>query len=434
MAKKYIPDNSCLMCDKGSSPCRLKVTHHNNSKIYGEFLASEMDMIPGENIEPMGICSVTNSACKPEPIYWDKTNQGVKVNSFKLLFEDANLLCKKGGKVSVSFDVPDGVAGFGFGMNNGGQQFDKFRDIADLLKDTHRENFNGKTLDEIASSKGDFKRLYGEEMFKLDLKAKGYVINSVEMGQGQNGLDISAKDVKGNTDIVGDGKFSTRGGTPKIKTTKKSGNQLSDEWLTKGHVQGKSRLQKALPQEDATRIIEKVQSSDGSLKRLAAGVEPNGKLSYYEVDHLGTVGEPTTLGPANLISGSSKAATAINNISTSIQNAKYVSQANNFLVKNASTVSKVGKVVGRGAIVVGVALEAYNVYSTYQEEGHFGERTKVATGSAVGALALGLAGAQLGATIGAVGGPVGVIIGGLVGGIVGGLIGSGVGAEIGELF
>jgi len=118
MAKKYIPDNSCLMCDKGSSPCRLKVTHHNNSKIYGEFLASEMDMIPGENIQPMGICSVTNSACKPEPIYWDKTNKGVKVNGYKLLFEDANLLCKQGGKVRISFEIPYAASVTGLGAGS----------------------------------------------------------------------------------------------------------------------------------------------------------------------------------------------------------------------------------------------------------------------------------------------------------------------------
>jgi len=77
-----------------------------------------MDMIPGENIQPMGICSVTNSACKPEPIYWNKTNKGVKVNGYKLLFEDANLLCKQGGKVRISFEIPYAASVTGLGAGS----------------------------------------------------------------------------------------------------------------------------------------------------------------------------------------------------------------------------------------------------------------------------------------------------------------------------
>ncbi len=67
-----------------------------------------MDMVPGENIFPMGSCSVTGGSCRPDPIYWDKCNEGVKVNGYKLVFEDACLLCKQGGKVKVDFDAPSG--------------------------------------------------------------------------------------------------------------------------------------------------------------------------------------------------------------------------------------------------------------------------------------------------------------------------------------
>ncbi|PQL92579.1 PAAR-like protein [Apibacter adventoris] len=93
--KKYIPDNSWLTCDKGANPIKIKVTHNNNSYIYGEKLVSEMDMVPGENVDSFGSCSLCGS-CAFDPVYWDKCNQGVKVNSYKLVFEDANLLCKKG--------------------------------------------------------------------------------------------------------------------------------------------------------------------------------------------------------------------------------------------------------------------------------------------------------------------------------------------------
>ncbi|MGN6511134.1 MAG: PAAR-like protein [Chitinophaga sp.] len=441
-SKKYIPANSWLTCDKGSAPSRLLVTHHKNTRIYGENLASEMDMVPGENIFPMGSCSVTGGSCKPDPIYWDKCNEGVKVNGYKLVFEDACLLCKQGGKVKVDFDAPSGggpaadaLTGFGFGVNNGANFLGgQFAEGAGTLNDIEKEYFRGKTVDEIAASKGDFKRVYGEERVKLDLKAKGYVINSVDMGSGQNGLDIGAKDVKGTTDIVTDGKFATRGGKPKLAGTKRSGKQLSDHWLSKGQHHGTSRVQQSLPPDDAARVLDKVNTNDPSLKRLAAGVDPEGKISYHDVDRNGKVGNKVSLEPANVVKGGSKAANAINNISTSIQGNKAVSAANDFLVRNSSTVSKVGKVVGRGAIVVGIVMEGYNIYSAYQEEGHFGEKTKEATGGAIGALGGALVGAKIGAAVGALGGPVGVVVGGVVGGIIGGLAGSSVGEWIGGWF
>ncbi len=99
------------------------------------------------------------------------------------------------------------------------------------------------------------------------------LINSTDMGRGQNGLDISAKDVKGNTDIVSDGKFASRGGKPKLAGTKRSGAQLSDQWLSKGQHTGDSRVQRSLPPDDAARVLNKVNSNDPSLKRLAAGVD-----------------------------------------------------------------------------------------------------------------------------------------------------------------
>ena len=41
--KRYIPHGSFLECDKGAIPTQLQVTHHNNTAIYGEPLASEAD-------------------------------------------------------------------------------------------------------------------------------------------------------------------------------------------------------------------------------------------------------------------------------------------------------------------------------------------------------------------------------------------------------
>jgi hypothetical protein len=83
--KRYVPNGCYLTCDKGSIPCRLKVTHSKGAKIYGETLAGEADLVPGENIFPMGACGLTHAPCRPEPEYWDKTMKAVKLNGYKLL-------------------------------------------------------------------------------------------------------------------------------------------------------------------------------------------------------------------------------------------------------------------------------------------------------------------------------------------------------------
>ncbi len=111
-----------------------------------------------------------------------------------------------------------------------------------------------------------------------------------------------------------------------------------------------------------------------------------------------------------------------------------MSAANDFLVRNASTVSKVGKVVGRGAIVVGIVMEGYECLFRLPGRRAFRGKDKEATGSAVGALGGALVGAKIGAAVGALGGPVGIIVGGVVGGIIGGIAGSSVGGWIGSLF
>ena len=79
----------------------------------------------------------------------------------------------------------------------------------------------------------------------------------------------------------------------------------------------------------------------------------------------------------------------------------------------------------KGAIVVGIAIDAYSIYSAYNEEGEFGDKTQQATGSAIGGAAGGWAGAELGAIIGTAICPgVGTLIGVVVGGIAGGILGS----------
>jgi phage tail tape-measure protein len=126
---------------------------------------------------------------------------------------------------------------------------------------------------------------------------------------------------------------------------------------------------------------------------------------------------------------------AESNFSKAVQASESAIKANEFLWRNSEQIAKVGKVVGRGAIVVGVIVDGYSIYSAYEEEGGFGEKTQAATGSAAGGLAGGWAGAELGAIIGtAICLGVGTVIGGVLGGVIGGIAGSSFGKAIADWF
>lgn len=89
----------------------------------------------------------------------------------------------------------------------------------------------------------------------------------------------------------------------------------------------------------------------------------------------------------------------------------------------AATASKAVGVLGRTAVVVGVALEGVNIYSATKKEGAKGF-VKQTTVSAA-ALGTAWAGGKAGAAIGAVvGGPVGAVVGGVIGGVGGYLVGT----------
>ncbi|MFV0530777.1 MAG: PAAR-like protein [Flavobacteriales bacterium] len=428
--KRYIPQNSFLECDKGSIPTQLKVTHHNNTKIYGEHLASEADMIPNENIIPFGACKVTGSTCVPDPIYWDKCNENAKVNGYKLVFEDSCLLCKQGGKVSVSFDTPMAIMqmmadelggaehwimGLAIGNENGQLLIDKFKVYSQQAANAKPNLTSTNTAIRQAA-----KESFGENLSKLDLQAKGYQINGTPHGRPfEQGIDVVAKDPKSGMDILDETKFKSGNGKPYTNSKPtSSGRQGSTKWF-------KDRLNGRVSDVDAARISDKLDINSSQLQKTISKVEPNGNITRYQLNANGTTGNPVNVGTANVIKGNSKAANFINNVGRTVQANKGVASANQWLTRNAHTISRVGKVAGRGAVVVGIIFEGYNVYTAYQEEGEVGDKTKEAIGSASGALAGGLIGAKIGASVG-------VVVGGLVGGAIGAFAGSEFGKAIGN--
>jgi Domain of unknown function (DUF4280) len=103
MEKKYIPEGCWLACNKGTSPSDFRISHNNNSNIYGAKLASEADKIPFFNIKPMGICTVKYGICTPSVPKWDNPQEGVTVNGYRLLKEDSTCKCVVGGTIKIYF-------------------------------------------------------------------------------------------------------------------------------------------------------------------------------------------------------------------------------------------------------------------------------------------------------------------------------------------
>jgi len=98
-------------------------------------------------------------------------------------------------------------------------------------------------------------------------------------------------------------------------------------------------------------------------------------------------------------------------------------------VARAAQIADVAGKVGRPLIVVGAAVDAYNLYNA---ENKVEEGSRIAGGWA-GAWAGGTLGAKGGAVVGTfIGGPVGTVVGGIVGGVVGGVVGYVAGSELGK--
>lgn len=98
-------------------------------------------------------------------------------------------------------------------------------------------------------------------------------------------------------------------------------------------------------------------------------------------------------------------------------------------VARATQIADVAGKVGRPLVVVGAAVDAYNLYHA---ENKVEEGSRIAGGWA-GAWAGGAMGAKGGAVVGTfIGGPVGTVVGGIVGGVVGGVAGYLAGTEVGQ--
>ena len=431
-AKKYIPDNCTLVCDKGQFPTQIRVTHSNNCRLYGELFVTEADIVPNVNIPPFGICSLTHKPCCFNPLYWDKCAEGVKVNGHKLVFEDACLLCKEGGKITADFTIPSAGMLRGLGLGVPLQWLDYDRCIG-FVQDRVLYDV-GKGIIELNTSvrKGNYgemaaNRLYAARGMQNIRSKHPLMYIDKPTGKGFDGAYT-----KNGEYIVDDAKPWK--GYP--EKTRNSGKQLSQDWVENHLADG------AVPNSH-TEAMETA-NKNGTLKRTVTHVDGDGNMQISNYATKGTddvfstrkpekVTKPPTKVKGLIKSVRSKGANlrpvkviSESNFSKAVQSSKAATKANDALwkgtqyIESSPVLRTVGKVAGRALIVVGIAWDAYCINEAYQEEEEFGDKTQQATGAAVGGLAGAWAGAEIGAIIGTAVCPgVGTLVGAVIVGLIG---------------
>lgn len=106
MAKKYVPAGVFLTCDKGTLPATLNVTFNAFTTINGQNLATDLDMAPGANIPPMGVCSMTKMPCVFLPTTpWSPVKSDVQLGKGHPLLEDSKLQCAALGRIGIHFSM-----------------------------------------------------------------------------------------------------------------------------------------------------------------------------------------------------------------------------------------------------------------------------------------------------------------------------------------
>jgi len=198
--KKYVPQFSLIMCDKGTFPTPLRVTLPS-TELFAFPMATEIDKFPFLNIVPFGICSCLTKTfpvpCVPSPIMWENVQEGVTHMGFRMLKEDSTIRCAFGGEISITMTLQ---AALGEGANALGE-LNKFiekgfnwyfeeKEKARAQRDSWLPDF----LEPVAHA-ADWFEDFGDGM------VEGAVSNVVGLGEAV--LHI-ASDPEGTLDAIGD--------------------------------------------------------------------------------------------------------------------------------------------------------------------------------------------------------------------------------------
>ncbi len=106
--KKFVPNGVFLRCSKGTMFPKFNVTP-KRVLLYGEQMATELDIVPMLNIPSFGLCTVTKYCppCMPIPTMWQGVcSDNIYVAFGRPLLEDSTMQCALSGKIEIMFTLP----------------------------------------------------------------------------------------------------------------------------------------------------------------------------------------------------------------------------------------------------------------------------------------------------------------------------------------
>ncbi|PIE48452.1 MAG: hypothetical protein CSA40_00390 [Flavobacteriales bacterium] len=98
--RKIVLDGAKLFCNKGSKSSKITVCSQLFVKTDNKLVATEMDKVTGVNIQPFGICAITQKTCVPAPTQWLNTHLTDAINGSKILLDTSKCLCSMGGEIT----------------------------------------------------------------------------------------------------------------------------------------------------------------------------------------------------------------------------------------------------------------------------------------------------------------------------------------------
>lgn len=220
----------------------------------------------------------------------------------------------------------------------------------------------------------------------------------------------------GGRDVAMAGEIDVRNGQLKFMSNQSGHYQPPNNLLTQAETHLKAQ---GLDFSQAT--VEPSRFPPSTAPRVDPRVAP---MTAEGKPFVGPVADPVTATPTTAVDPAAPKTAAVDPAAPRT-NVPHVDPA----VARASQIADVAGKVGRPLVVVGAAVDAYNLYNA---DNKVEEGSRIAGGWA-GAWAGGTLGAKGGAVVGTfIGGPVGTVVGGIVGGVVGGVVGYVAGSELGK--
>lgn len=100
---EYVVRGATIRCRKGSSPEVINIPYSHGVYLRDKPQLKVTDSKPGVNIKSFGLCSITETVCKPNiKTKWVNLHDvNLLIEEEEALIKDAILFCTQGGRIEI---------------------------------------------------------------------------------------------------------------------------------------------------------------------------------------------------------------------------------------------------------------------------------------------------------------------------------------------